>query len=183
MTVCACGCGQPTAIASKTDARRGARKGQPNRFLNTHNNRLAIVRRECTVCGGPTAYGTDSRCLDCENKARNAEGLAIFWSHVERSNGPAACWPWTGYVAPNGYGNTSRGRGRHDWTHRIAYEATFGPVPDGMVLDHTCHTADLSCAGGPSCRHRRCCNPAHLEAVTHLVNVRRGRGVTKAVAA
>ena len=36
-----------------------------------------------------------------------------------------------------------------------------GPIPDGCELDHLC-------------RNRACCNPDHLEPVTHLENVRRG---------
>lgn len=37
MTLCACGCGQPTSIAMKT--RRGNTKGEPTRFLNGHTSR------------------------------------------------------------------------------------------------------------------------------------------------
>jgi hypothetical protein len=43
------------------------------------------------------------------------------------------------------------------------------------VLDHTCH--DTSCEKGASCPHRACVNPAHLEPVTHAVNIRRGNGL------
>lgn len=45
--------------------------------------------------------------------------------------------------------------------HRVRYEATFGKLEDGMVPDHLC-------------KHRPCCNPAHMEAVTIAVNNRRG---------
>lgn len=49
-------------------------------------------------------------------------------------------------------------------THRITYLFYVGPIPDGLELDHLC-------------RVRACCNPDHLEAVTRLVNVRRGNAV------
>lgn len=45
--------------------------------------------------------------------------------------------------------------------HRLAYELTYGDVPHGLVIDHLC-------------RNRACCNPAHLEAVTHRTNLVRG---------
>lgn len=74
-----------------------------------------------------------------------------FWSQVDRSGGPKACWPWTGYIMYKGYGwlpkviegSTSRR------THRVAYELTFGPVPRDKYI---CHSCDV----------RACCNPAHL---------------------
>lgn len=66
----------------------------------------------------------------------------------------------------NGYGQinlASIGR----WSaHALAYVLTNGPVPDGLHIDHICHNDDLSCAGGSMCPHRRCCNPAHLEATS-----------------
>jgi hypothetical protein len=42
-----------------------------------------------------------------------------------------------------------------------------------LVIDHTCHNG-TDCVGGFACLHRRCCNPAHLEAVTHRENLLRG---------
>jgi hypothetical protein len=68
---------------------------------------------------------------------------------------------------PNGYGALSEwidGRTRMHYTHRVAYEAVNGPIPGGLVIDHLC-------------RNRLCANPAHLEAVTHRVNLLRGIGV------
>jgi hypothetical protein len=53
------------------------------------------------------------------------------------------------------------------------YEVVFGPIPEGLEIDHTCHNVSTSCGGGPTCKHRRCVNPAHLEAVTTKVNCER----------
>jgi len=95
-----------------------------------------------------------------------------FWRRVDR-RGPDECWPWTGGKS-KGYGVThmnSKPRG----AHRVAYELTYGPIPD-ETLDHLCHTRDESCGGGPSCPHRACCNPAHLEPVSRRENSLRGRG-------
>lgn len=50
---------------------------------------------------------------------------------------------------------------RPRFAHRVTYEHYVGPVPEGLELDHLC-------------RVRNCVNPAHLEPVTHLLNVRRG---------
>lgn len=45
-------------------------------------------------------------------------------------------------------------------THRVAYAQCNGDIPVGLEIDHTCG-------------RRACLNPAHLEAVTRLENVRR----------
>lgn len=84
------------------------------------------------------------------------------------------CWPWPGHIDKNGYG-TATLDGRDQRAHRVSYETFVGPIPDGLQLDHTCHTEDLSCPGGITCPHRRCVNPSHLEPVTHNENIRRGR--------
>jgi hypothetical protein len=77
-----------------------------------------------------------------------------------------------GRVTKDGYG--IRGSTR---LHVEAYEAEYGPVPAGHQVDHVCHSFDLECCGGPSCLHRRCKNPAHLEAVTPQENTLRSRGI------
>lgn len=57
----------------------------------------------------------------------------------------------------NGY---FRLRGTNKYAHRAAYEAEYGPIPEGLVIDHLC-------------RNAACTNPEHLEPVTAEVNALR----------
>lgn len=91
--------------------------------------------------------------------------------HTDRSGD---CWPWTGRIDQEGYGQIAVDR-RPRLAHRVAYEEFIGPIPDGLQVDHLCHNADLSCPGRQACLHRRCINPEHLEAVTAAVNTARAR--------
>lgn len=99
-----------------------------------------------------------------------------FWAKVDKSGGPDACWPWTGWCQKNGYGQYGSTRNGSNLVHRIAYEYLVDPIPDGLVLDHLCHTADPQCADNDACPHRKCCNPKHGEPVTRRENIARGRG-------
>lgn len=100
--------------------------------------------------------------------------------HQSRKNAPQyrvdenGCWVWLWYIDERGYARIRQGKGTAR-AHRVYYERKHGPIPDGLVIDHRCHNEDTSCAGGPTCPHRRCVNPDHLEPVTGLVNARRGR--------
>jgi len=96
---------------------------------------------------------------------------ARFQSKVDTSGGPDACWPWTAFTGDTGYGQFWDGT-RLVKAHRHAYLIANGQEPAGDA-DHTCHN-DSGCTGGPTCAHRACCNPRHLEDVPHVENVRRG---------
>ena len=98
-----------------------------------------------------------------------------FWTKVDR-RGPDDCWRWTAYLYPNGYGQFWNG-GKKVRAHRYSYESVYGPIPEGLVPDHTCHTQAAGqglCDGGDFCPHRACVNHAHIEVVTKQVNILRG---------
>ncbi len=88
-----------------------------------------------------------------------------FQPHVQR-RGLNDCWLYSGKLQKKGYGVFWAGK--EVLAHRYAYELAFGPVPEGMDVDHTCHNGS-GCEGG-ACEHRRCVNPAHLDAVPPIVN-------------
>lgn len=75
------------------------------------------------------------------------------------------CWLFVdaGRENRNGYGRL-RWNGKELMAHRLSYEAHVGPIPDGLLLDHTC-------------RNRCCINPQHLEPVTVQVNTLRGKAL------
>jgi hypothetical protein len=65
------------------------------------------------------------------------------------------CWIFTGTINNKGYGSILK-----TTAHRYIYEATVGPIPAGLQIDHLC-------------MNKQCVNPAHLEPVTAAENVRR----------
>lgn len=85
---------------------------------------------------------------------------------------PSGCLPWTGQLA-KGYGLIRIAVGVQRGAHKVAWELVNGEVPEGMVLDHTCHPIDGSCRGGEACEHRRCVEVSHLAVTTRGDNSRR----------
>lgn len=95
-------------------------------------------------------------------------------SGIDQHDGEA-CWHFRGTIDPSGYGQISYLGNKNRRVHRLAYEVFVGPIPEGQQVDHVCHNRDETCTGGTSCLHRRCINPAHLEAVTPYANALRSR--------
>ncbi len=72
------------------------------------------------------------------------------------------CWLWIGHINRDGYGRTVISKtNKLQSAHQATYRALVGEIPPGKELDH-------------KCRVRSCCNPDHLEPVTHIENMRRG---------
>ena len=87
------------------------------------------------------------------------------------------CWSdcivWTGATTSDGYGQL-RVNGRVARAHRWAWERENGPIPDDMVIDHTCF-------------ERSCVNTRHLRLATRAQNnanrsgAMPGRGIPRGV--
>ena len=75
-----------------------------------------------------------------------------FWNRVVKPPSPefdtVACWIWPGAKRDGKYG-TIRLRGRSERCHRVAWELTYGPIPNGMQVLHRCDNPP-------------CVNPNHL---------------------
>lgn len=70
-----------------------------------------------------------------------------FWSKVG-IRGPDDCWPWLLYCSRDGYGRFSA-NGKTLEAHRVAWEFSCGPIPEGICVCHHCDNPP-------------CCNPDHL---------------------
>lgn len=109
----------------------------------------------CILCGTeyyapPSHRGRRQYCSHaCKGKMQSENmkrPLAErFWEKVEKTE---SCWLWTGGLLKTGYGSI-RDNGKALRAHRVAYELLVAPIPDGLLLRH-------------SCDNPKCVNPAHL---------------------
>ena len=116
--------------------------------------------------------GLDCYCRSCQitlskqryyrhSVRKHRDPLHIrFWRNVNCSAGPHACWEWEGVVDDNGYGQSKHAhRGKSIRAHRLAWEITFGIIPENLVVMHLCNNP-------------RCCNVfAHLKLGTQKDNM------------
>jgi len=82
------------------------------------------------------------------------------------------CWEWKRATNNIGYGMFRIKQGLMRTAHRVSYELFNGPIPNGMVVCHTCDNP-------------KCVNPDHLWVGTMLDNIRdmdsKGRRVTRPI--
>lgn len=88
---------------------------------------------------------------------------SIFQRLVEaiEINPETGCWESTNGINGKGYSQFLVD-GRNQYGHRLSYEFAYGPIPDGLVIDHLCSNP-------------KCIKPSHLEAVTQVVNMSRSK--------
>lgn len=80
-----------------------------------------------------------------------------FWSKVDRSGGPKACWPWTGGLVRK-YGSFWNGT-KMVRAHRVMWEIVDGNIPKELCVLHECDNP-------------KCCNPGHLFLGTQVDNIK-----------
>ena len=80
---------------------------------------------------GRTVYRSGKSLMTIESR---------FWSKVDK-RGLNECWLWTGAVCggANGYG-CIKIAGRAVRANRVAWEMAYGPVPEGLLVCHSCDT-------------------------------------------
>lgn len=93
-------------------------------------------------------------------KNRNRIPVEVRFWRLVKVGSPDECWPWQGTSVPRGYGQFTIDRfNKNRYSHRVAYQLTVGPIPDGLFILHKCDNPP-------------CCNPAHLFPGTPLDNVK-----------
>lgn len=81
-----------------------------------------------------------------------------LWDKIEK-RGSDECWLWKAKSFANyGYGRLEV-NGKPVRAHRLVYEETYGPIPENLMVRHTCDNP-------------LCCNPKHLILGTQTDNMR-----------
>jgi hypothetical protein len=134
--------------------------------------------RACEFCAAPfcalVAEINRGRARFCSGRCRNTANSRVwrkttaerFWLKVDQ-NGPVPshcpelgpCWLWLASKYTNGYGQFTMGPPwRPHIADRIAWELTYGPIPEGLNVCHRCDTP-------------ACVRPDHLFLATQAGNL------------
>lgn len=122
-------------VSARKLAYRLAYGVEPDReVMTTCDTTCCLNPRHLVLAGGEKSKSTAKKRFD---------------SSVAKA-GQDDCWNWKPKPGAAGYGRLSMGRGKSPvYAHRVAWEVTYGVVPDGLFVRQRCG-------------NRLCCNPAHL---------------------
>lgn len=124
-----------------------------------------VQRRFCRSCGQLLRPWQRLACSEeCYQPLWSGRATKALWSRVDK-NGPVPvhcpelgpCWLWIGSCIPAGYGHVTVDCQSY-YTHRLAYELEYGPIPDEGWIMHRCDNPP-------------CCRPSHLKVGTQLENI------------
>lgn len=120
-----------------------------------------MAATHCELCGNPISSPRANRfcSASCRSSVLNRKPEEECLFGRDRCLKTETCWLWLGSINKKGYG-TITFRRHGTLAHRAAYIYTYGPVPEGLEVDHKCNV-------------RRCVRPDHLQAIPHIDNVKK----------
>lgn len=122
-------------------------------------------------CGQPTTIATETRGSRGSEKGQPTRYCSGHrprrWAEPRAvRNEETGCLEWQWARNRDGYGMVTISR-KNYLAHRVAWEQSVGPIPDGLTLDHLCFV-------------RHCIAVEHLEPVTQSENAKRSHAAKRA---
>jgi len=118
---------------------------------------IGTMKKRCARCNAEFKTYSPSQKF-CSLRCRSTPLSERFWSKVlmaERS----VCWLWQGGTKSDNGRPIFWIRGRQEQANRVAWKLAYGPIEDGLQVQHVCDNG-------------KCVNPYHLYLGTQSQNMR-----------